>query len=172
MTKAETSSRRAERAAMQRGFGLIEVMVALIVLSVAVIGLAGLQTVTLRNINNALLESQAATLAQDLIERVRANPQGTYAATFDTAIAIGTTACEGVAANCDPDALALYDLMRWKCSLGASVMASECAARNIAPQLPSGDGEMTVVGDAVTIRIRWFDASANANRTLVIESVT
>ena len=60
----------------QRGFSLIEVLVTLAIVSVAALGMAGLQTVTLRSNTNALVESQAATIVQDLIERIRANPDG------------------------------------------------------------------------------------------------
>ena len=153
----------------QRGFSLLEVMVTLSIVSVGALGMAGLQTVSLRTNNNALLESQAATLVQDLIERVRANPDGDYTTTFNTAIA--NTVCTGSNANCDADTMARYDLMVWKCSLGAA--SSACAARGIAGQLPNGVGSMTenVAANDYTISIRWFDVASNANRTIVITSV-
>ena len=151
----------------QRGFSLLEVMVTLAIVSVGALGMAGLQTVTLRNNNNALLESQAATLAQDLIERVRANPGADYTTTFNAAIA--NTVCTGLNANCDAAGMARYDLMAWKCSLGA--VNSACAVRGIAGQLPNGAGSITVAGNIYTISIRWFDVASNANRTIVITSV-
>ena len=154
----------------QRGFSLIEVLVTLAIVSVAALGMAGLQTVTLRSNNNALVESQAATLVQDLIERIRANPDGAYATAFGTAIT-GPSACEGLNANCDVDAMARFDLVQWKCALGAAAIRNMCPARGIAAQLPSGDGSITVVGNLYTITIRWFDAASNADRTLVISSV-
>ncbi len=153
----------------QRGFSLVEVMVALAIVSVGALGMAGLQTVTLRINNSALLESQAATLAQDLIERVRANPDGDYATNLNTAIA--ATVCTGSAANCNVDTMARYDLMAWKCSIGMASMNNTCAARGIAGQLPSGAGSVTIAGNVYTISIRWFDAASNANRTIVITSV-
>ncbi len=155
------------RVPRQRGFSLVEVMVALVIVSVGALGMAGLQTVTLRNNNNAMLESQAATLAQDLIERVRANPTGDYATNFNTAVA--ATTCTGEAANCDVDTMASYDLMAWKCSLGS--VASACIASGFVGQLPSGSGSVVVAGNIFTISIRWFDAASNANRTIVITSV-
>ena len=51
---------------------MIEVLVTLVIISLAALGMASLQAVALRTNNNALLESQAATLAQDVIERIRA----------------------------------------------------------------------------------------------------
>ncbi len=152
----------------QRGFSLVEVMVALAIVSVGALGMAGLQTVTIRNNNNSLFESQAATLAQDLMERVRANPDGDYISTFETT-ANTLTSCTGTNSNCSTTAMAQYDLMAWKCALGT--VSSACTASGIAGQLPNGDGSVTVVGNIYTISILWLDAASNANRTIIITSV-
>ena len=170
MTMSSGIWRFFDSAPRQRGFSLIEVMVTLAIVSVAALGMARLQTVTLRSNNSALLESQAATLAQDLIERVRANPAGDYTTTYDSAVADGAVRCEGLEANCDADAMAQFDLLQWKCSLGAIAIDDACALRGVAGQLPNGDGLITVAGNIYTITIRWFDAAANTNRTLVISS--
>ena len=153
--------------ARQRGFSLVEVMVTLAIVSVGALGMAALQTVTLRSYNNALLESQAATLAQDVIERVRANPNGDYTTGYESAIA--GAVCTGLNANCNADAMARYDLMAWKCALGA--VSNICAAGGIAGQLPAGAGSITVAGNIYTVSIRWFDTASNANRTIVFTSI-
>jgi len=155
-----------------RGFTLIEVMVTLAVLSLAALGMASLQTVALRTNSHALLESQAATLAQDVIERIRANPTGDYTTTFADPNPVATpTSCNGLTADCDAVAMAQHDLMDWKCSLGVVAMSSACAVRSIAGQLPDGDGSITVAGNTYTISIRWFDATSNATRTIVFTTV-
>ncbi len=153
----------------QRGFSLIEVLVTLAIVSVAALGMAGLQTVTLRSNTNALVESQAATIVQDLIERIHANPDGDYTTGFAENIIVAT--CEGLNANCDVDAMARYDLLQWKCALGAAASSEACAARGIAGQLPGGDGSITIAGNIYTITIRWFDAASDADRTIVISTV-
>ncbi len=156
----------------RRGFSLIEVMVTLAIVSVAALGMASLQGVTLRFNSNALLESQAATLAQDLIERIRANPAGDYTTTFSEAISVGNTPqCTGLEANCDAIAMARHDLMEWKCSLGAVAISNACTARGIPGQLPDGDASITAVGNTYTIVIRWFDATSNATVTIDITAV-
>jgi type IV pilus assembly protein PilV len=58
----------------QRGFTLLEVLIALLVLSVGLLGLAALQGVGLRSSQEAYLTSQANLLAYDLADRIRANP--------------------------------------------------------------------------------------------------
>lgn len=153
----------------QRGFSLIEVMVSLVIVSIGALGMAGLQTVTLRTNNNALLESQAATLAQDLIERVRANLDGGYATNLNSTIP--NTVCTGTGANCNADTMALYDLMAWTCALGASNMSGTCANTGISGQLPDGRGSVTIAGNVYTISIQWFDAASSENRTYVITSL-
>ncbi len=154
----------------QRGFSLIEVMVTLAIVSVAALGMARLQTATLRSNNNALVESQAATIVQDLIERIRANPDGDYTTAFEENINVAAT-CAGLNANCDVDAMARYDLLQWKCALGAAESSEACAGRGIAGQLPGGDGSITFAGNIYTITIRWFDAASDEDRTIVISTV-
>ncbi len=56
-----------------RGFTLAEVLVALLVLSIGLLGAAGLQLASLRSSQDAYLRSQASILALDMIERMRAN---------------------------------------------------------------------------------------------------
>ncbi len=56
-----------------RGFTLLEVLVAMVVLSVGLLGLSGLQTSSLRNNHSAFLRSQATLVSNDIIDRMRAN---------------------------------------------------------------------------------------------------
>ena len=113
----------------QRGFSLIEVAVTLALVSVTALGLAGLQTVTMRANNNALVESQAATLAQDVIERIRANPEGDYIVNMQENFSSATANCYGKNATCDRDSMARYDLLYWKCTLGGTDISQQCAER-------------------------------------------
>ena len=170
MTRSYGNRTLIASAPRQHGFSLIEVMVTLAIVSVAALGMAGLQTVTLRSSTNALLESQAATLAQDLTERIRANPAGDYTTAYNMAANENMVGCEGLEANCNANAMAQFDLLQWKCSLGAVAINNACTLRGIAGQLPNGDGLITVADNIYTITIRWFDAAGNSNRTLVIST--
>ena len=156
-----------------RGFSLIEVMVTLVIISLAALGMASLQSVALRTSNHAFLESLAATLAQDVIERIRANPDGDYTTIFDEANPVGNLpSCKGLNANCDAAAMVQHDLMDWKCSLGVVAMSNSCTVRGISAQLPDGDGSIAVAGDTYTITIRWFDAASNASRSIIFTTST
>src|SRR5690606_3260878 len=57
----------------QHGFSLIEVLVALLVLSVGLLGLAMLQIEGLKHNTDAYYRTQATVLAYDIIDRMRAN---------------------------------------------------------------------------------------------------
>lgn len=57
----------------QQGFSLLEVLIAMLILGVAVMGFAGLQVRALQSTGVAHVRSQAMTLATDTTERIRAN---------------------------------------------------------------------------------------------------
>jgi len=57
----------------QQGFSLLEVLIAMLILGVAVMGFAGLQVRALQSTGVAHVRSQAMTLATDTSERIRAN---------------------------------------------------------------------------------------------------
>ena len=57
------------------GFTLLEVLVALVILSIGLLGLAGLQAASLRYNHSSYLRSQATLIAYDIVDRMRANRQ-------------------------------------------------------------------------------------------------
>src|SRR5687768_7965049 len=80
------------------GMSLIEVLVTLVIISVGLLGVAALQLATVRNNYDAFVRSQAAVLAGDVLDRMRANRRaalnGDYRINFDQAITAPTTAAE------------------------------------------------------------------------------
>ena len=57
----------------QSGFNLLEVLVTLVILSLGILGAAGLQRAALQNGHSALLCTQAALYTYDMADRMRAN---------------------------------------------------------------------------------------------------
>jgi type IV pilus assembly protein PilV len=110
----------------QAGFTLLEVLVALIILAIGLLGLASLQAVGLRSNHSAQLRTQANILSYDIMDRMRANLRGLdHAGTLQ--YHNGTAAdndCE--TNNCDPGQMAAFDLFQWDAAL--------------ADALPSGRG--------------------------------
>jgi type IV pilus assembly protein PilV len=66
----------------QVGVSLLEVLIAVLVLSVGLLGIAGLQTANLRNTQSAHQRTVAVLLAVSMSERIRANPTAAEAGLF------------------------------------------------------------------------------------------
>lgn len=101
----------------QRGVSLIEIMVAVFVLSVGVLGVVGLQMTAKRANYEAVQRATATSLAQDIIERMRANAAvlSTYSNLGAGRTLTGTTmAATACTANCTQAQLAQYDLYEWE----------------------------------------------------------
>lgn len=117
----------------QRGYSLIEALIALLITSVSLLGMAGLQLNGVRNTNSASQRVEATTLAYDMLERMRANRRQATLGDYD--IDIGDVAAGGDTAG--------QDLQAWKNSLTL---------------LPGGDGSVTVNAQQATITVQWNDA--------------
>ena len=148
--------------ASQKGVGLIEVLVALLVLSVGLLGLASLQITALKFNQSAFFRTHATILTYDVLDRMRGNLDQALTTT-DYTVDYGTTPTAGTncdAAACTSGAMADFDLNYWKGEL--------------AERLPGGDGEIsyTVSGNTriYEIRTHWTDRDGQVQE-LELESV-
>jgi len=128
-----------------RGFTLVEAMVALVVLAVGMLGIAGLYVTTLRSGGGAIYRMQAVNLAADLADRIRANRGANVA--YNGAAANNN--CYGAGSvDCAPALMAANDLLVWQ--------------QQIAAIMPGGNGVVAVAGAAVpytyTITITWTES--------------
>ncbi len=129
------------------GFTLLEVLVALLVLSVGLLGLASLQTRGLATGHNAYLRSQAVLLTRDIAERIRANNNYVLATkdavTTEYSVSYereyGNTNC--VDNPCTPTEMARFDVDQWLSALAGT--------------LPAGDGQITKNELNYQITVRW-----------------
>jgi type IV pilus assembly protein PilV len=143
-----------------RGAGLIEVLVALGVLSIGLLGIAHMLVHGMRTAHSALLRTQAVNLVADMAERIRANPLG--AAAYDCAsyasgpVPRGCAAIDSVTApaNCTAAELAEDDLARWQETVRAVLPVSEsvCAA--------DVKYEPGAVVDRFRVSLAWQDAGS------------
>jgi type IV pilus assembly protein PilV len=103
----------------QTGVGMIEVLVALLIISVGFLNIAALQTTAKKSNFDSLQRTSAVILAKDIVEKMRANPVelNSYLTDGD-GVGGGTlsepgTACT-TAARCTTGQLAAYDMWLWE----------------------------------------------------------
>ncbi|HEU4781279.1 MAG TPA: type IV pilus modification protein PilV [Steroidobacteraceae bacterium] len=125
-----------------RGFTLIEALVALVVLSIGLLGVAALQLTSLRSNHGSAMRSQATFLAYDIIDRMRANRTAALAGNYN--IALGVAGVAGTVAG--------NDLVAWKQNIARTLPAVDNAGT---PE--PADGSVRQDGDIFTVTIRWSD---------------
>lgn len=100
----------------QAGFTLLEVLVAIVVLSLGLLGLAGLQAASLRNNQAAYYRGIATQQTYDMADRIRANLAGVRAFNYNN-IAPGVPAadpgCFTLVGGCTAATMALTDSFQW-----------------------------------------------------------
>ncbi len=122
-----------------RGFTLLEVLVALLVFSLGILGLAALQTYSVKTNQSAHLRSQATALANMMMDDIRANRVNIANYYSDSYVAYD---CATAPAD---SPIATHDLQAWR--------------KQISCALPEGRGAVAPIGDdEVAVCIRWSDA--------------
>jgi type IV pilus assembly protein PilV len=131
--------RNAGERARQRGLSMIEVLVAIVIISLGLLGMAGLQAASLRGSQGAVYRSQAMQFAADMAERMRGNlgDARNYAIAIGDAAPTGTTVID-------------RDRADWLARLAT---------------LPAGTGAIVVdtVNNVVSITVQWDDSRAGGN---------
>lgn len=160
-------------AARQRGFTLLEVLVALLVISIGLLGIAGMQALAINNTSVARVQSLAALEAASLASAMQANEaywQKTGATTTtsvngavlsDATLNAQAVDCRTTA--CTPVQMAGWDLQQW--------------GQDLANLLPVGSGQLTctnVVGTPITctISVSWQEKNVALNAATGTETGT
>jgi type IV pilus assembly protein PilV len=136
------------------GFTLVEVLIALIILSVGMLGIAGLYVHSMQAGRTSLFRHHAVTLAGDVADRIRANPRAAAA----YALAGGNNNCVNGGVDCSPGEMAANDIFLWD--------------QQAADTLPNGT--VTVVFDnsvlppTYQITVAWTEPGENLNYSIII----
>ncbi|MAY34640.1 MAG: type IV pilus modification protein PilV [Spongiibacteraceae bacterium] len=125
----------------QTGATLIEVLVAVLVTVIGVLGAASLQMNSVKFNHIANTRSHATMLAYDVIDRMRANRAAALNGSYD--IALADNAPNG---NSIPET----DLREW--------------LNELAGRLPAGDGAVVRNGSSITVTVQWDESRLNETR--------
>ncbi|MGD8569829.1 MAG: type IV pilus modification protein PilV [Gammaproteobacteria bacterium] len=137
----------------QTGFTMLEVLVAIVVLSFGLLGLAGLQADGLRNNTSAYLRTQANLMAYDMLDRMRANLQGVDNGDYDDLLSTTPTDPGCISSGCSIAQMAQHDAFEW--------------SQKLAEILPEGQGQVkgSGIGSVFTITVMWDDLRTGATGT-------
>ena len=159
MVKAMKSTRpQGQRKQIQQGTTLVEVLISLVVLSIGLLGIAGVNTVSLRNNQASYYRTQATTLAMDISERIRANMVAAEAGNYDNGVAAANANCF-TAAGCTAAQMAGQDLFEWSAQvtanlpIGSSVVCLDSTGNDGTAGAVACDGN----GRQYAIKIFWDD---------------
>jgi type IV pilus assembly protein PilV len=142
------------------GFSLVEVLVSLLILSIGLLGLAGLQGVALKTADSANLRATAALLSHEILEQMRANRAAAINGDYTLVLADEDNPApekpepDCNEATCDATEIAEHDVYSWRDNIVNGNATSN--------KFPSGNAAISVDSDGIaTITIQWNDSRAN-----------
>lgn len=135
----------------QCGFTLLEILISLLVLSVGLLGLAGLQLNGLRNNQDSYYLSQAMAQAYDMADRMRANMTGYNSGAYNSIPVTIPADPNCITTGCTSAQMATYDAYQWNTANSQL--------------LPNGQGTVTTTGNIRTITVMWDQLRNGATGT-------
>src|SRR3990172_778415 len=140
----------------QKGFTILEVLVAIVIVSIGLLAVAGMQTTAITANASAKDATVAIQFAEEMADRIRLNAGDTPETYHGLDTNGGTaTTCTGLTAQNDP---ALGDCIQWRSRL-----------QNASLGLSGARGFITVTDDSpisktatITVRITWGSISTRS----------
>lgn len=133
------------------GFSLLELLVSVVILAIGLLGMAALQSNSMRFNHDAHLRAVAISQVNTMIDRMRANNQGIEDGNYNSLSGIPNPAPTCAGSSCTPAEVAQLDIFNWN-TANAAV-------------LPAGQGSITAAGSLHTITIRWDNSRSGATGT-------
>jgi len=134
------------------GFSLLEVLIAVSILAVAMLGIAAMQLMSIKDNRDAYFRSQAVLLSQDMAERMRSNKSQLSAYDgIDTDSTYAATTCS----PCTPTQIVSLDKYEWSQKIKTTT--------NMTQLIPSAQGTVTGSAGIYTISVSWQADGATAS---------
>ena len=141
----------------QQGATLLEVLIAVLIMAIGLLGIAALQAVTLKNTSGSAERTQAIMQTYTIFDAMRTNRETARSGGYNRA-----WTCEAPAAGDDDDARAIGEIGAWISQLQANMGETAC-------------GRIQCGTQSCTVGVRWSDSrgtGAKADRPLQIEIQT
>ena len=148
-----------------RGFTILEVLIALLVFSLGLLGMAGLLIISVKTNHSAYLRTQASFLAQSMGDRMRANTPRVWAGDYDgtyTGTTGDTDPCPS-GTPCTRANVATRDKAQWETQLGdqlpnatANIACAPDGTVSVSPSEQAGGAPYTGICHIV---ISWSEAT-------------
>jgi type IV pilus assembly protein PilV len=160
----------------QTGFSLIEIMVAALVLSVGILGVAGLQMTAMKGTQHSYMKQQAMGVIHSLTERMHSNKTGVISGDYlldsETFNCTQTApVCSGLTSNCTPAQIALLDqhnlVCGYKAGVGRSTGGVKISSKNDIATFLGGELTVTCPTTCATGNVRieanWDERQYTSN---------
>lgn len=148
------------------GFSLIEVMVAVLIVTLGLLGIAGTLLTATRSASSSYLQQNAVQYAYDIVDRMRANAAsvsagGPYTATMTAPGTAPSPNC--TTSTCTSAEMAAWDVWEWQSLLNTN--------------LPNGKGSITLASGAdstttITVTVQWIDTPAQTTFNVATSNLT
>jgi type IV pilus assembly protein PilV len=142
------------RRCRQKGLSLIEVLIAMLILAIGLLGIAAMQATTLRNSQSAFDRTQAVVLSYAMLDRMRANASAARAGNYNLA--------ETCTAPTATTTLIQKDHRQWIQELRSTMGDATTTC-----------GTISCAANICTVTVKWNDSRATAglsNQTLTTTS--
>ena len=138
-----------------KGFSLVEVLIALVIMSVGMLGIAGLYVHSMQAGRTSMLRHHAVNLASDIADRIRANPAAGTA--YEAADGVDND-CVAQNIDCNIAQMAAHDIFLW-----------QAQAADFLPPMANGTEQVVIAFNAgtlppsYTITVRWDEPTPDGS---------
>lgn len=143
-----------------QGFTLLEVLIAVLVFSIGLLGVASMVLASMRGTHTAQLHTQATLQAQWIGDAMRANPAGVMAGAYN--ITAPTTVVQTCNTGCTPAQTATRDMENWG-SMVSRVLPAGVGSVRCQLNSPQREGVDAFPAGLCTITLTWSESDETRN---------
>lgn len=143
----------------QHGFTLLEVLIAIVIFSIGLLGIASLQLSGLRFTHASQLRATASMQAENIADRMRANRAGVDDGYYNVASMPTSYATNCQVDECNAEEMAQYDLVKWNDDNAENAAASGIVCIDSTPENDAGPGDWKCdnSGEVYAVKIVWSE---------------